>query len=192
MDENAASQKIMTIPNLLSLFRILLIPVFVMFYFDNALAYHDALALLTLAVSGATDVLDGIIARTFHMISNVGKLLDPAADKLTQVAVAISLTIRRPVLLTLLILLFCKELVMGLAALYLMKKKIRPPAARWWGKMSTVILYLFFLIVLLMDWFLYLPEAVMIALMCVAILSVLFSLLNYIFLFQKIRKEAKG
>ena len=77
-------KEIFTIPNLLSLFRILLIPVYVNLYLEAKEDYQYLLAGSVLALSCLTDLADGIIARNFHMISNVGKVLDPLADKLTQ------------------------------------------------------------------------------------------------------------
>ena len=81
--EKDYKNKIFTIPNVLSFFRILLVPVFVWLY-----AFRDERiwALIVLIVSGVTDLLDGFIARHFHMISDLGKMLDPVADKLTAAA----------------------------------------------------------------------------------------------------------
>lgn len=77
----------LTVPNLLSLIRIILIPVFgVLFYHDHVLA-----AVIVLAVSGLTDLFDGKIARRFNQVSELGKILDPIADKLTQMTIAIVL-----------------------------------------------------------------------------------------------------
>ena len=83
-------KEILTIPNLLSVFRIALIPVYLNIYLDGA--YGRAAAVL--AVSCLTDLVDGKIARKFNMISNVGKVLDPLADKLTQLVFCDSVAIR--------------------------------------------------------------------------------------------------
>ena len=76
-------QQILTVPNLLSFFRLLLIPVIVWLYCSKE-AY--GLALVVLILSALTDIADGIIARKFHLVSDFGKALDPIADKLTQIA----------------------------------------------------------------------------------------------------------
>ena len=77
----------LTVPNLLSLIRIILIPVFgVLFYHDHVLA-----AVIVLAVSGLTDLFDGKIARRFNLVSELGKVLDPISDKLTQMTIAVVL-----------------------------------------------------------------------------------------------------
>ena len=96
----APMNRIFTIPNLLSLIRILLIPVFV------ALFFHDEMiwAALILIISGLTDTLDGYIARHFNMITNLGKVLDPIADKLTQAVVAFCLCVKMPAVIPLFVL----------------------------------------------------------------------------------------
>ena len=78
--ENSYKGKIITIPNLLSLFRILLIPIIVWLY---CVEKKYELTILVLLISGASDIIDGFIARRFNMISDIGKALDPIVDKLT-------------------------------------------------------------------------------------------------------------
>ncbi|MEZ3496921.1 MAG: CDP-alcohol phosphatidyltransferase family protein, partial [Lachnospiraceae bacterium] len=75
----------LTVPNLLSLIRILLIPVFGVLFYNG----HIGWAVIILIVSGLTDFFDGKIARKFNQISELGKMLDPVADKLTQITIAI-------------------------------------------------------------------------------------------------------
>ena len=83
--------KILTIPNILSFFRLCLIPVIVWLYVGK----QDYLwTLLILTLSGVTDIVDGIIARRFNMVSNFGKAFDPVADKLTQMAMLFCLVSR--------------------------------------------------------------------------------------------------
>ena len=106
--------RIFTIPNLLSLIRILLIPVFVTLFFQDETVW----AAVILIVSGLTDTLDGYIARHFHMITNLGKVLDPIADKLTQAVVAFCLCVRIPAVIPLFILLVLKEGIMFFAGIY--------------------------------------------------------------------------
>lgn len=100
----------MTIPNALSLFRIALVPAFAVLYLcsgpDNYLLYW---ALGILVLSGLTDSFDGIIARKFNQITDLGKLLDPIADKLTQVTVVLCLAIRNTYLIPLLIICVVKD-----------------------------------------------------------------------------------
>lgn len=102
-------KEIFTIPNLLSLFRLLLIPVYVAIYLNAKSASDYYLAASILAVSCLTDLIDGKIARHFNMISSLGKLLDPVADKATQFTLIICLAVRYPILKYLIILFILKE-----------------------------------------------------------------------------------
>ena len=102
-------KEIFTIPNLLSLFRLLLIPVYVAIYLNAKGASDYYLAASILAVSCLTDLIDGKIARHFNMISSLGKLLDPVADKATQFTLIICLAVRYPILKYLIILFIFKE-----------------------------------------------------------------------------------
>lgn len=127
-----------TIPNILSLMRIALIPVFAVLYLNDNLS----LAVVALAVSGITDLFDGMIARKFNQITEIGKVLDPVADKLTQVTVVLCLAIRMPRLWPLLGVCFVKELMQSIGAIVLMfhvKADVQP--ARWYGKVSTFVFY---------------------------------------------------
>lgn len=131
-------KKIVTIPNLLSLFRLLLIPVIVWLYCGK----HDYLwALIVLTASGVTDVVDGFIARRFSMVSDFGKVFDPMADKLTQIATLTCLVTRFPLMLLPLVLLVVKELFAGITGLLTVKKTGEVLSAVWHGKATTVALY---------------------------------------------------
>lgn len=138
-----------TIPNMLSLFRLLLIPVYIVIYLnaDSDIDYYIAGGIL--AVSCLTDMIDGQIARHFNMISNVGKILDPLADKVTQFALIVCLVIRYPVLLTLMILFVIKETFQMIAGLFIISKGKILTGAAITGKISTAVLFVS-LIVLVM------------------------------------------
>lgn len=141
--------KNITIPNALSVFRILLIPPFVLYF----LAEQWRAAGIVLVASGLTDLVDGYIARRFHQITELGKLLDPLADKLTQAAVAICMAIVEPVLVPFLAVFVVKETVMIAAACVLLKKKKRPTAAKWYGKAATAMFYVSFAIIYVLKGF---------------------------------------
>ena len=113
--ENSYKGKIITIPNLLSLFRILLIPIIVWLY---CVEKKYELTILVLLISGASDIIDGFIARRFNMISDIGKALDPIVDKLTQGVTLICLLIDFPRLAILLFGLLIKEFLLGIKELY--------------------------------------------------------------------------
>lgn len=131
-------QQIFTIPNLLSLFRLLLIPLIIWLYATKQ-AYTQAL--LVLILSAATDIADGIIARKFNLVSDLGKALDPVADKLTQIATLWCLVTRFPHMWLPLAVLMVKELFTGIMSLYAVKKSGEVKGADWHGKLCTVLLY---------------------------------------------------
>lgn len=134
----AAKNQICTIPNLLSLFRIALIPLFVWLYcIKQEFLWTGGILLL----SGLTDLVDGWVARRFHMISDVGKILDPVADKLTQAAMLLCLISRFPLMLAALVLLIIKELFAGAMGLLVIRRTGQVFGARWHGKAATCLLY---------------------------------------------------
>ena len=139
------SKRIVTIPNILTLFRLCLIPALVSLYVSAMRGEGDHLffwAAGVLLLSFLTDVADGFIARTFHMISDLGKMLDPVADKLTQLAMLFCLVFRFfPIMMIPLVLLTVKELVSGVAVLLFMKETGTVAGADWHGKISTFLLY---------------------------------------------------
>lgn len=136
--ESKYRRKILTIPNLLSLLRLLMIPVIVWLYLEKE-DYPATTAML--ALSGLTDIVDGRIARKFNMISDFGKALDPVADKLTQLAVLFCLVSRFPAMLLPLILLTIKEISAGLLSLMVIRKTGNVYGAVWHGKVTTALLY---------------------------------------------------
>lgn len=136
--ENSYKGKIITIPNLLSLFRILLIPIIVWLY---CVEKKYELTILVLLISGASDIIDGFIARRFNMISDIGKALDPIVDKLTQGVTLICLLIDFPRLAILLCGLLIKEFLLGIKELYSIKKTGVVHGANWHGKLTTCMIY---------------------------------------------------
>lgn len=135
---NEDLNKIITIPNILSFFRLCLIPIFLWRYCVK----QDYLGtILLLLLSGFTDILDGYIARRFHMISNLGKALDPVADKLTQIAMLICLVTKFPLLCIPLVLLVVKEILAAVTGLVIIKKTGIVHGAKWHGKMTTFTVY---------------------------------------------------
>ena len=142
---------IFTIPNILSYFRIALIPVFVILYTNgyshNGTGYHIA-AIITLLVSGVTDMLDGRIARKFDMITELGKIVDPLADYLTQFAVVVCLAIEYKLLIAVIALLVIKQLSMAVLGVVFMRKGKKLSGAQWYGKVTTVVFYVVMFVLL--------------------------------------------
>ena len=138
---NDWKKEVFTIPNILSLFRILLIPVYVIIYLNatQPADYHTAACIL--AVSCITDGIDGFVARKFNMISNLGKFLDPLADKCTQLALTICLSIRYTVLRPVLILFLIKEHFQLFATIFYYRRGKMLGGALIAGKICTAVLF---------------------------------------------------
>ena len=165
------------IPNILTIIRFLLIPFIVISIFQGD--YISGIILFT--VSGATDVLDGFIARKFNLISNFGKLMDPLADKLTQIAVLTSITLVRIIPVWILVIVVLKELIMVMGASFLYGKDV-VVYSKWYGKLATVLLYIAIVISLLLKQFELAGvwEDIDLAIFIFALLSTIFSLVMYV------------
>lgn len=175
----------MNIPNSLSIFRIVLIPVFIISYFGfpNELTYISGIILL---ISGLTDIIDGYIARKFNQITYLGKILDPLADKLTIFSVLTCLSIKHNSIFILALLYFTKELAMAIGGIKIVKAGNKIASAKWYGKITTfyiysIIILMLFNLKLLIDF----PTIII----GIAIFFVVFSLIMYIFEYFKIMKN---
>jgi len=132
-------KKIVTIPNMISFFRLCLLPVIIWLYCIR----EDYLwSVVLVVVSGISDVIDGKIARRFNMVSDLGKVLDPVADKLTQIAVAFCLASRFPLMGAVFVVLTVKEIFAAVFNLVVIKVSGQVTGALWHGKVCTVLLYL--------------------------------------------------
>jgi cardiolipin synthase len=174
---------IFKIPNLLSLFRILLIPVFVYVYLfvtENILISFGILV-----VSFITDVADGYIARKYHMVTELGKVLDPLADKATQTAIIFLMWQKHYVSVFIFAIIFTKECIMGLGALYLKKfiKSSIIPANKW-GKTATGGFYFSVALILLG-----VPHNIGIICLNITVVIMIVAFISYLKIFLKVRKE---
>ena len=136
-----------TIPNLLSVLRILVIGPFAYFFLNDQLLWAVAM----LAFSGLSDLFDGLIARKFNQVTELGKMLDPVADKLTQATIAVCLAVKHPILIPILLVFVFKELGMLVGGCILLKKKTRPCAAKWYGKVATFSFYISAVVIVVME-----------------------------------------
>ncbi|HIY28970.1 MAG TPA: CDP-alcohol phosphatidyltransferase family protein [Firmicutes bacterium] len=136
-----------TIPNLLSVLRILVIGPFAYFFLNDQLLWAVAM----LAFSGLSDLFDGLIARKFNQVTELGKMLDPVADKLTQATIAVCLAVKHPILIPILLVFVFKELGMLVGGCILLKKKKRPCAAKWYGKAATFSFYISAVVIVVME-----------------------------------------
>lgn len=130
-------KEIFSIPNILCYVRILLLPVFAVLFCWK----QDILAAAVVLLSAATDVVDGIIARKCHMETELGKILDPLADKLTQAVVSGCLLFRYPVMWILFTVIVIKESFQGIGGLLLYRKMKTMRSSEWFGKLSTAFFY---------------------------------------------------
>ena len=137
MEQNTRKQ-LFTIPNLLSFLRLCMIPLIIWLYCSQN---NYALTAVVLVLSGVTDTIDGFIARRFNMVTDLGKALDPIADKLTQASVMFCLLTRFQMMLVPLLLLIFKEVCNGIMSLFVIKKTGKVCGADWHGKVCTWLLY---------------------------------------------------
>ncbi len=144
--------ELFTIPNMLSIFRLLLIPFIVYAY---VALKNSILTVVLIAISSLSDVVDGFIARKFNMITDFGKFLDPLADKVTQLTVIACLITRFKLMIIPCIVLFLKEIGAFLIRLQVYSRTEQVDSAKWHGKASTVLL------VLMMATHLILPDVIL-------------------------------
>ena len=142
-------KELFTIPNLFSMFRIVLIPVYMVLYLNATQNIHYYVSAAILAVSCITDMIDGKIARKFNMISTVGKVLDPLADKATQFTLIICLAVRYPVLWYLVGLFVVKESFQLIAGGLSFRKGKMLTGALLSGKICTTILFISLILMVL-------------------------------------------
>ena len=143
-------KELLTIPNMLSMFRIVLIPLYIYIYLNATQDYHYWLAAGILAISCATDMIDGKIARKFNMISQVGKVLDPVADKMTQFSLMVCLATRHRTIRSLLGLFVIKEFFQLVAMIVNLRKGKALDGALLSGKISTTVLFISLIILVMM------------------------------------------
>ena len=125
------------IPNVLTISRFIIIP-FILISISNE---NYILAIILLTLSGITDVLDGFIARKFNFITNFGKLIDPLADKATQISVLVALMLKNIIPFWFIAVIFIKEFIMIAGASFLYGKEL-VVSSKWYGKLTTVLFYI--------------------------------------------------
>ncbi len=178
---------IFTIPNLLSMFRLILIPVYILIFIKAEEIWDYYIAAGILAVSCLTDLIDGKIARHFNMISNLGKILDPVADKATQFSLIVCLATKYRILWYLLLLFVIKEgfqLIAG--GINLLKNRKMLKGAQLSGKICTAVL---FVSLILMVMFPNMDELYLFILFSVDIICMIVAFLDYLITY--IRRENK-
>ena len=165
------------LPNILTIIRFLLIP-FIIFYIFTG---NYILAFVFFTISGLTDIADGFIARKFNFVSTFGKLMDPLADKLTQITTLASLVINHIIPIWILIIVLLKEFIMICGASFLYGKDV-VVYSKWYGKLATVLFYIAIVVSLIVKQFDLngLWQNIDFTLYCFALFATIFSLLMYI------------
>lgn len=147
-EEPAVSARVLTVPNVISLVRLLLVPVFAVLVARG----EDAWALLVLAVSGASDWLDGVLARRMHQVTRLGQMLDPAADRLFILVTLVGLAWRDIVPVWLVVVLAARDLVLAGMLVVLARAGYPPLRVHLAGKAGTMVLLYAFPLLLLSQW----------------------------------------
>ena len=180
-----------TVPNLLSFIRILLIPVFAVLFYNG----YTMAAVVWLAISGLSDMVDGKIARKFNQVSNLGKILDPVADKLTVFAIAIILFLKflqadndtLNAFSWVFLLFIAKDIIMLAFGAFMIAKGMRPSAAEIYGKIATVAFYVVMVFIMAFGpevgafrhvWIL--PDTVMMVLVVISVILTFIAFFSYI------------
>lgn len=164
----------MNLPNILTIIRFIIVP-FMAYFLINE---NFTIAILLYVLASATDVLDGFIARKFNQITDLGKFLDPFADKLLQFSALVGLWIVNLIPLWIVIIFFIKEISMGLGAIRLLRKHIIIQS-KWFGKLSTIFFFLAIIASMLSSEITVLTNYIL-PLFILALMSLLFAFIMYL------------
>ena len=177
---------LVTVPNLLTYLRFLLVVPFIFFFLNK----NYIAAGLCIGFSGLSDCLDGFFARKLNQVTSLGKILDPIADKVTLVAVAVCMVIYIPSILPIMLVLVGKEFLMLLGGFIMLLRKMTPPPANIFGKIATLVFYFVISLIIFIKIVTgeeYMP-VVIIGLILVAV-AMLLALVQYAVMFVKINRE---
>ncbi len=180
----------MNIPNMLTALRLMLIPFFGHYLLDK----QYSVAILLFLLAGITDVLDGVIARKFNMITSWGKLADPLADKLMQLTALSILTIQNIIPVPVLIIVIAKESFMVAGSILLYKKVKLVVQANWYGKLATVVFFIAIILTIAINSGGFVnkyTDALVNILVIIAVVSTLFAFFMYSREFKRITAKSK-
>lgn len=179
--------KLKYIPNILSVIRILLIFVFVYTFFTCDNLY---VALIVFLVAGATDIIDGFLARRFNWITKLGKLLDPLADKMMQCAALICLWIKNLIPWWFAVPFFIKEGAILLLGLIVIKRRDVAVVSKWYGKFAVCLFYATVAASIVFESFLAEHTLIATLMFIPAIVCAIAALIAYIKHYAYLKKEA--
>ncbi len=177
--------RVFTIPNMMSFFRIALIPFIIWAYFGMK---SVTVTVILIAVSAVTDILDGWVARRLNQVSEFGIFIDPVADKLTQGTLLLCLIPKYKLIIALVAVFVIREVIMFFAGLKVKLVTDRLQSAKWYGKVNTVVVEGVIMALII---FTKIPRTVANILICVCILSVIVSLILYLAGYRKVLAEAE-
>lgn len=181
-----SKKDIFTIPNALSLFRFILAGVFLWMYYASEIENKRYWLTGVLLLSAVTDFLDGKIARRWNMVSEIGKILDPIADKLTQCVLIVCLLSEYPLLRAVFALFLVKEILVAAAGYKVLEKTEHNDGAMWYGKVNTTVFYAVMVILIFIPWIPYSLANVLIA------VSGCFMLLAFVMYIRKFSRILRG
>ena len=175
-----------TVPNLLSYARIILIPFIVWTYYLKMKYLSASLIVL----SGLTDCIDGYIARHYELITDFGKIIDPIADKLTQITVVACLAYNYPLMLILVGVLIFKELFVGLMGYLVLKATDVVDGSKWYGKMATILFYLIIVLLLVIPMTVKTANLLILCCLCAMVLSLVLYTARYAMILSEMHKKS--
>jgi len=178
----------LNIPNILSLLRLCLVPVFVIVYF-SPLPNAGVWAVAVYVLATITDYLDGHIARKYHLITNLGRVLDPLGDKMFTFAVLACLAIDGMIPWWIVIIFVGKEALMGIGGLLIHRRaRVDIPSSNYIGKTATVLFFLVCAVLILFD---NIPHTAAVIMICAALAVSLAAFVSYLTKYLRIMRERK-
>jgi len=180
------NNKTLTIPNIISIIRIVMIFIFVPLYFNKD---TRTASLVLIIITGLADLLDGYIARKFDQISELGKLLDPVADKLFQFTMIVCFYFNNIIGLWLVIFFFSKEAVMTIGGFIFVRSTKLVIPAKWYGKLASSLFFVSIITAFFVGEIGTVSNNILTGMFIVAAIISLFSTIQYIISAVKIKKE---
>ena len=172
----------MNIPNILSLIRVALIPVTAYLLFNNNVTE----AVIVFIIACITDILDGFLARRLNMVTDLGKILDPLADKGMQLTVLFLMATRSLIPWTVVAVIIIKELLLFVGGAHLFQSNV-VISANWYGKVATVVTSLCVVLILLFHQ--YLSDAFLLVLQWLPVVFASIALLGYLSVYFTLKKD---
>ena len=187
METTSKAKELFSIPNMMGYFRLALVPIYLLVFYNAMHGGPYWPIYLVIVVSGLTDFFDGKIARKFDMVTDLGKMLDPIADKITIGAIIISLAYKYRIIIPVIILYIIKEGYMAIMGMIQLKRGMKIEGAMWYGKVCTFGTYV---VMLAMLAFPKLPYQWVIGLVVLEIVLMLFTLVMYFGYHYRLLKQS--